>query len=57
MIETLGPIPKKLALGGKYSKEFFNKNGDLKNVKNLSMDKYTISYLLKKEGISEKDAN
>lgn len=27
MIETLGPIPKRLALNGKYSRDFFNKQG------------------------------
>lgn len=28
-IEMLGPIPKHLALSGKYSKDFFNKKGEL----------------------------
>ena len=27
IIELLGPIPKHIALGGKYSREFFNKKG------------------------------
>ena len=29
IIELLGPIPKNIALGGKYSREFFNKKGTL----------------------------
>jgi serine/threonine-protein kinase SRPK3 len=35
MIELLGTIPKKLALSGRYSNQFFRKNGALKNIKNL----------------------
>ena len=33
--ELLGKMPKKLALGGKYSKNFFNRKGDLKHIHNL----------------------
>lgn len=33
--ELLGKMPKKLALGGKYSKNFFNRKGDLKHILNL----------------------
>lgn len=33
--ELLGPIPKHIALSGKYSREFFNKRGDLKHIHNL----------------------
>ena len=29
IIELLGPIPKHIALSGKYSKEFFNKRGNI----------------------------
>jgi hypothetical protein len=27
VIELLGPIPRKIAFSGKYSREFFNKKG------------------------------
>ena len=33
--ELLGKMPKKLALSGKYSKNFFDKKGNLKNIKQL----------------------
>jgi len=33
--ELLGKMPKKLALAGKYSKNFFDKKGNLKNIKQL----------------------
>ena len=33
--ELLGKIPKKIALDGKYSKNFFDKKGNLKNIKQL----------------------
>ena len=33
--ELLGKVPKKLALAGKYSKNFFDKKGNLKNIKQL----------------------
>ena len=33
--ELLGKIPKKLALKGKYSKKFFDKKGNLRNIKQL----------------------
>ena len=33
--ELLGKIPKKLALRGKYSKKFFDKKGNLRNIKQL----------------------
>ena len=29
IIELLGPIPKSIALGGRYSREYFNKQGKL----------------------------
>ena len=31
IIELLGPIPRHIALGGKYSREFFNKRGQLEH--------------------------
>jgi serine/threonine-protein kinase SRPK3 len=33
--ELLGKIPKRLALAGKYSKNFFDKRGSLKRIKQL----------------------
>src|SRR4051812_36784861 len=36
MMELLGKIPKKLAFGGKYSKDFFNRKGDLKAIRDLN---------------------
>jgi serine/threonine protein kinase len=35
IIELLGPIPRSIALSGKYSKEFFNKRGELLHILNL----------------------
>ena len=35
IIELLGPIPKHVALGGRYSREFFNKRGELKHILQL----------------------
>jgi serine/threonine-protein kinase SRPK3 len=48
MYELLGKIPKKVALSGKYSKNFFNKKGELKHItdlrpwslKNVLLEKY-----------------
>ena len=37
MCELLGKIPKKLALAGKYSKNFFTKKGELKHIKDLRL--------------------
>ena len=37
MCELLGRMPKKLALAGKHSKEFFTKEGNLRNIKELQM--------------------
>ncbi|XP_063049462.1 SRSF protein kinase 1b [Engraulis encrasicolus] len=35
IIELLGKVPRKLVLNGKYSKEFFNKKGDLRHISRL----------------------
>ncbi|XP_041944235.1 SRSF protein kinase 1b isoform X1 [Alosa sapidissima] len=35
IIELLGKIPRKLILNGKYSKEFFNKKGELRHISKL----------------------
>ncbi|OMH81594.1 Protein kinase dsk1 [Zancudomyces culisetae] len=36
IIETIGPIPKRLAVSGSYSSEFFNKRGELRHIKTLN---------------------
>ncbi|CAF1416847.1 unnamed protein product [Adineta steineri] len=35
IIELMGPIPAEIAHSGRYSKEFFNKRGQLRNIKQL----------------------
>lgn len=35
IIELLGPIPRHIALSGKYSREFFNRKGELRNITKL----------------------
>ena len=50
MIELVGQIPKKFALSGKRSKEFFNRDGELRRIKELNfwplenvlIDKYSF---------------
>lgn len=44
MIETLGKIPKNLALSGKKSRKYFNKNGQLIRIKNIK--EYRIKEIL-----------
>mmetsp|Transcript_23744 Transcript_23744/g.45235 ORF Transcript_23744/g.45235 Transcript_23744/m.45235 type:complete len:684 (-) Transcript_23744:144-2195(-) len=34
-MELLGRIPKKVALGGKYSRDFFNRHGELRHIRKL----------------------
>ena len=34
-LELLGRIPKKVALGGKYSRDFFNRHGELRHIRKL----------------------
>lgn len=36
MIELLGRMPKKLVTGGKYSKDLFNRKGELKYIRKLN---------------------
>ncbi|XP_027347264.1 SRSF protein kinase 2-like [Abrus precatorius] len=55
MMELLGMMPHKIALGGRYSREFFNRHGDLRHISNLRcwpMDKV----LMEKYNFSEQDA-
>jgi len=35
IIELLGPIPRNIAMSGKYSREFFTKRGDLRHITKL----------------------
>ncbi|KAK4440663.1 SRSF protein kinase [Sesamum alatum] len=35
MMELLGMMPRKVALSGRYSREFFNRSGDLKHIRRL----------------------
>ncbi|XP_067951055.1 SRSF protein kinase 3-like [Watersipora subatra] len=35
IIELLGPIPRHIALGGKYSREYFNRRGELRHINKL----------------------
>lgn len=55
IIELLGPIPKHISLSGKYSREYFNKRGELIHIGNLrpwSM----VSVLTQKYAWSSRDA-
>lgn len=36
-MELLGRMPKKIALGGKHSRDFFNRQGDLRHIRKLKM--------------------
>jgi serine/threonine protein kinase len=35
IIELVGPIPKRISLSGKYSRDFFSKRGELLHIENL----------------------
>ena len=35
MMELVGRMPKKIALGGKYSRDYFTRQGDLRHIRNL----------------------
>ncbi len=57
MIELLGPIPKHIALKGKFSREFFNRKGELLHIHNLKAwplrDVLTEKYHFSKEDAEE----
>ncbi|OVA17889.1 Protein kinase domain [Macleaya cordata] len=56
MMELLGMMPRKIALGGRYSRDFFNRYGDLRHIRRLRfwpMNKV----LAEKYEFSEQDAN
>lgn len=53
--ELLGKMPKRLALDGKYSKQFFDKKGDLKHIKTLKFWPI-VDVLVEKYHFSAEDA-
>jgi serine/threonine protein kinase len=54
--ELIGRMPKRLALDGKYSKQFFDKKGNLKHIKSLKF--WPIQeVLMEKYHFSKEDAN
>ncbi|OIT32362.1 PREDICTED: serine/threonine-protein kinase spk-1-like [Nicotiana attenuata] len=56
MMELLGMMPRKIALGGRYSREFFNRYGDLRHIRRLRF--WPISKVLReKYDFSEQDAS
>lgn len=56
MMELLGMMPRKIALGGRYSRDFFNRYGDLRHIRRLRF--WPLSkVLLEKYDFSEQDAN
>ncbi|EOA23746.1 hypothetical protein CARUB_v10016959mg [Capsella rubella] len=55
MMELLGMMPRKIALGGRYSRDFFNRQGELRHIRRLRF--WPISKVLKeKYDFSELDA-
>ncbi|KAI7756622.1 hypothetical protein M8C21_021373, partial [Ambrosia artemisiifolia] len=56
MMELLGMMPRKIALGGRYSRELFNRHGDLRHIRRLRF--WPLQKVLKeKYEFSEQDAN
>ncbi|XP_049409426.1 uncharacterized protein LOC125872703 [Solanum stenotomum] len=56
MMELLGTMPRKIALGGRHSREFFNRNGELRHIRRLRF--WTLSkVLMEKYDLCEQDAN
>ncbi|XP_027935896.1 SRSF protein kinase 1-like isoform X1 [Vigna unguiculata] len=56
MMELLGTMPRKIALGGRYSRDFFNRYGDLRHIRRLRFWPLN-KVLMEKYDFSEKDAN
>uniref|UniRef100_A0A5B7AH68 non-specific serine/threonine protein kinase n=1 Tax=Davidia involucrata TaxID=16924 RepID=A0A5B7AH68_DAVIN len=56
MMELLGMMPRKIALGGRYSRDFFNRYGDLRHIRRLRFWPLN-KVLLEKYEFSEQDAN
>ncbi|XP_074575565.1 protein kinase dsk1-like isoform X2 [Curcuma longa] len=56
MMELLGMMPRKIALGGRYSRDFFNRHGDLRHIRRLRF--WPLNKVLsEKYKFSEQDAN
>ncbi|KAJ0083546.1 hypothetical protein Patl1_30530 [Pistacia atlantica] len=56
MMELLGMMPRKVALGGRYSRDFFNRHGDLRHIRRLRF--WPLNKVLaEKYDFSEQDAN
>ncbi|PIA43446.1 hypothetical protein AQUCO_01900087v1 [Aquilegia coerulea] len=56
MMELLGMMPRKIALGGRYSRDFFNRYGDLRHIRRLRFWPLN-KVLIEKYEFSEQDAN
>uniref|UniRef100_A0A2P2P031 non-specific serine/threonine protein kinase n=1 Tax=Rhizophora mucronata TaxID=61149 RepID=A0A2P2P031_RHIMU len=56
MMELLGTIPRKIALGGHYSRDFFNRHGQLRHIHKLRFWPLN-KVLVEKYKFSEQDAN
>ncbi|ONK68969.1 uncharacterized protein A4U43_C05F17920 [Asparagus officinalis] len=55
MMELLGMMPRKIALGGRYSRDFFNRYGDLRHIRRLRFWPLH-KVLMEKYDFSEQDA-
>ncbi|GLU19263.1 hypothetical protein SLE2022_355240 [Rubroshorea leprosula] len=56
MMELVGMMPRKIALGGRYSRDFFNRHGDLRHIRRLRF--WPLNKVLtEKYDFSEQDAN
>ncbi|KAF2289802.1 hypothetical protein GH714_038689 [Hevea brasiliensis] len=56
MMELLGMMPRKIALGGRYSRDFFNRYGDLRHIRRLRFWPLN-KVLMEKYEFNEKEAN
>lgn len=56
MMELLGMMPRKIALGGRYSRDLFNRYGDLRHIRRLRFWPLN-KVLMEKYDFSERDAN
>ncbi|KAL2641257.1 hypothetical protein R1flu_008844 [Riccia fluitans] len=55
MMELLGRIPRKVALGGRYSRDYFNRNGELRHIHKLRFWPLD-SVLIEKYDLCKQDA-
>ncbi|KAL6998153.1 non-specific serine,threonine protein kinase [Sarracenia purpurea var. burkii] len=56
MMELLGMMPRKIALGGRYSRDFFNRYGDLRHIRRLRFWPLN-KVLMEKYEFNEQEAN